>query len=177
MGDRRGIRSGSFFRTIEPLQLFTQHLADGLIATDGIQRSSVATVGTAPVTVFSKLIDPGFDLALKEIEISLTQRFDNLLATSVGSLFYYWQMRREALEGTVGAWVNITGTYSKGVPTSGVSGDPSEDTFSGYVPVGSIPDAPLRLQLIATAIVAASFAADVKNSSYIKLVGSVIPGS
>ena len=183
MGDRRGVRSGSFFRTIEPLQAITLHLVDGLVATDGVQYSSVATVGTTAVEVFSKVVDPGIDLDLKELEVSFTQRFDNLNAALVGSMVYYWQARQRGVS-TQSAWISLTGTYAKNVPTSGVTGDPSEDTFSGYLPVASLPPlaAPeqgrgVEVRLMAVAFSAAHLGGQVKNDSFVTFVGSVIPGT
>ena len=170
---RRGVDI-KIARTIEPWQEFIFKLVDGLVATDGIQRSPVATIGTTGVEVLSKLLDPGLDFKLLMIEVGLTQRFDNLNAASVGTANYYWQMRQENVA-TTRAWVNFTGTLAKGVPTSGVAGDPVEDTFSGYVNVGSVPECPVRLRLMAVALADAQFLADVKNSSYAKLAGLVIP--
>ena len=176
MPDRRGIQ-GEPIRRVETLQqIYTVHPVGGLVATDGVVYSAVATVGTTAVEVFATLVEPGLDVVLKELEVGLTQRFDNLNAAAVASLSYYWRVRQNN-QATLGAWLGIMATQSKGVPTSGVSGDPAEDTFSGYVPVGSLPEAPFDISLMALALVASSFAASVKNSSYLKLVGITIPGT
>ena len=176
MPERRGVGGGTIERRTEVLQTFVLHPVGGLVATDGVVYSAVATVGTTAVEVFSQLIDPGMDVKLTELEVGLTQRFNNLIATSVGSIAYYWRARQNN-QATLGAWLGIMATQSKGVPTSGVSEDPAEDTFSGYIPVGSLPEAPFDISLMAVALVASSFVVDAKNSSYIKLVGAVIPGT
>ena len=156
-------------------------VVEGLVATDGLVYSPVATFGTTPVDILDVLLDPGYSMALKKIQVGLTQSFDNLIASSVGSLIYYWRMRSEYInpQGTkvTGAYVNIMGTYAKGIPTSGVSGDPAEDTVSGYVAVASLPGAPVRAVLTAVGLVASSMAGKVKNSSYFEIEGIVIPGT
>ena len=158
-------------------------LTNGLVATDGVQYSAIATFGTTAVQILSSLIDPGFNVALKKIEVGLTQSFTGLNGSFVASMNYYWQVRSEYKEigGTPSApyekqsaLVNITGTYQKAVGTLAAS----EDTFSGYIPIGSLPYAPVRL--ILTAIGpdrAAVCQGRVKNSSYIRLVGNIIPGT
>ena len=176
MPERRAVTSEPIHRVVTPQQSYVIHPVGGLVATDGVVYSAVATVGTTAVEVFSSLIDPGVDMALREIEVGLTQRFNNLDAASVASLSYYWRVRQNN-QATLGAWLGIMATQSRGVPTSGVSGDPAEDTFSGYIPVGSLPEAPFDISLMAVALVASSFVVDAKNSSYIKLVGAVIPGT
>ena len=171
-----GARIGAEF-----LQTYIEHLGAGLVPTDGVQYSPVATFGTTAVEILNQLIDPGLNFYLKELEVGLTQRFDNLKADSVGSLIYHWKLRPEYVnpQGTkiIGDYINITGTYSKGMPTSGLAGDPAEDTFSGYVPVGSVQAAPVRAVLTAIGLVADSMTGEVKNSSYIRLIGAVIPGA
>ena len=173
---RRNVSPTPVIRSVDLIREFLLRPVANLLATTGVQYSAVATVGTTAVEIFTKLIDPGVDVALMELEVALTQRFDNLIASSVGSLAYYWRARTN-LGGTINAWVDLMATQAKGVPTSGVAGDPAEDTFSGYIPVASLPDAPFDLSLMAVALVASSFAADVKNSSYVRLVGATIPGT
>ena len=175
------IKPGGARTGVEFLQTYTEHLGAGLVATDGVQYSAVATFGTTAIEVLNQFIDPGVNLYLKELQVGFTQRFDNLKATSIGSLAYHWQIRPEYVnpQGTqvTGAYTNITGTYAKSIPTSGVAGDPAEDTFSGYVAVGSVPAAPIRIVLTARGLVDASMTGEVKNSSFIKMIGAVIPGS
>lgn len=177
------IKPGGIRMSLEAVQERIFHPVTGLLGTSGVRYSSVVTFGTTPAEIWNQLIDPSANLSLDENEVGLTQRFDNLLATSVGSLIYHWDVREEwydrsGVVGTkrTGAWIGITGTYVKGIPTSGVAGDPAEDTFSGYIPVGSIPHAPVRLRLTAVGLVANSMTGEVKNSSYIRLAGVVIPG-
>lgn len=170
---RGGIRIGA-----ELIQDITRHIVDGLVPTDNVQYTAVATVGTTAVSVFNKLFDPGFTIGLQELEVGLTQKFTGLNGSFVGSLNYHWQARSEYVnsQGTqiTGAYINITGTYVKAVGTLTTS----EDTFQGYVPVASLPFAPIRLLL--TAIDkdrAANFTGKVKNDSYIRMVGHIIPGT
>ena len=156
-------------------------VVEGVVATDGVVYSPIATFGTTALEVFNKLMNPGFNLALQKIQVGLTQRFDNLIATSVGSLIYHWRAREEYIdaEGSVHTepYVNLMATYSKGIPTSGVAGDPAEDTFSGYSPVGTLRRAPVRISLMAVGLVASSMTGEVKNSSFVELAGIVIPGT
>ena len=174
--ERRGIGAGPILMAQPKLQELIIHPVANLLATDGVQISAVATVGTTAVEVFTKLIDPGMDMRLLELEVGLTGRFDNLIANSVGSIAYYWRARRN-IQGTQHAWLGLMATQGIGVATGGATGDPKDDTFSGYVPVGSLADAPFDLSLMAVAIVASSMLVSVKNSSYIKLIGAVIPGT
>lgn len=162
--------------TIEVLKEFVFPLVSGLVATDGVVYSPVGTVGTANSSIHDVIIDLGFKLALRSIEVGLTQRFDNQLTNSVASLDYYWQVRSQPHGSTYG-WVNIQGTYTKVVPTSGVAGDPAEDTFSGYLSVASLPFTPIRIELTARGSVMDALRGQVKNSSFIKLMGIVIPGT
>ncbi len=171
------IRGGAIRPTIELFQTYTQHLGEGLIATDGVVYSPVATFGTTAVEILNKLIDPGFQLALKELEVGFTQKFEGLNGSFVASISYYWDARPEWQDpvGTtrIGAYVAISNTLTKGVGTLTTS----EDTLSGYVPVGSVPVAPVRIRLLATGLRVAVCTGKVKNNSYIRLVGLVIPGT
>lgn len=171
---RRGVSAAPITRGIEHLQEFVHKPVVGLMATDGVVYSPIATVGTTAVEVFSTLLDIGVDLKLLLAEVGLTQKFTNKVSSMVGSLLYYWQLRQENVA-TVRGWLNITGTMARGVP-SGV-GSLSEDTFSGYADVGSLPEAPIRARLMAIALGADALSGQVKNSSYVKLVGAVIPGN
>ena len=173
---RREVSKTPIIRTIEPIQAFIDRLVGGQIATDGVQYSAIATVGTGGTVVFTKRIDPGVDLTLKSLEVGLTQRFNNLLATSVVSLSYWWRARVDNVGTSNQNWQTLS-ALAKGIPTSGVAGDPVEDTLSGFFPVGSLPEAPFILDLIAQGLVASGLTGEVKNSSYVKLVGIVIPGT
>ena len=155
-------------------------LVDGLLPTDGIQYSSVATFGTTAVEVLNKLIDPGVNLALQKLELGLTQKFEDLNGSFAGSMTYYWEANSEALVPSGGSLfpytstkINLTGTFTKGVGTMLTS----EDTFSGLVTVASLPYAPFRLILTAVALGASRVTGKVKNASYVRLVGHIIPGT
>ena len=169
------IKRGPVRRYAELSQTYLRHLVEGQVATDGVVYSSVATFGTTAVDVIDELIDPGMPLELQQIEVGLTQRFTEL-SNAVGSIFYHWRAREEwdAL-GTknTGAWVILRGTLSKGIGSLANS----EDTLSGYVGIGTLPRAPFRLRLTAQTLNAAQFRGEVKNSSYVRLVGTVIPGT
>ncbi len=148
--------------------------------TDGVQYSSVATVGTTPVAVASELFDPGFTMGLKQVDVGLTALFTGLNGSFIGSINYYWEIRSEAKSigsGGVpaefgGAWVAVTGTYVKAVGTLTTT----EDTFSGQANVASLPYAPLRVRLTAVDSKAATSKGQVKSSSYVRMVGNVLPG-
>ena len=172
------IADGRVRRSVDLLQSFTQHLGEGLVATDGVVYSPVATFGTTAVEVLNQLIDPGFDLSLKELEVSLVQKFtEKTGGTTAGSIAYTWDARSEWYDpvGTIrtSAYVNLVGTLTKGV----ASGASSEDTLEGYVPVGSVPNAPVRIRLLARSLYASAFTGQVKNTSYVRMVGIVIPGA
>ena len=155
-------------------------LADGLVATDGVQYSGVATFGTVNTEIFSKTFNPGPTIKLDQIQVGLTQKFTGLNGSFVGSISYWWEMYPQytipssgfpvAVTGTT---INITGTYQKGVGTLTTS----EDTFSGNVPIGSIPYAPITIALKATGVRAAVCTGKVKSSSYVRLIGTTLPGT
>ena len=161
---------------------FVLHPVSGAVASGGVQLSTVATVGTTPVTVFSAKIDPPCHLDLKELEIGLTYRFTSLSAALAGSLVAYWRLQSDynKMESAgpthfVGGNINVTGTLSFNVATL-VAGSYSEHTYLGYIPIGSCPGAPLTLSLIALGVTAAIVTGQVKNDTYIRMVGAVIPG-
>lgn len=174
------IKSGEVHSVIGFLQEYSEPLVDGLVATDGVQYSSIATFGTTAVEILNKRIDPGVTMKLKELYVSLTQSFTGLNGSFVASMMYHWQVRPDdylSIVGSVhrvmGAYTNIAGTYRKAVGTLAAS----EDTFTGYIPVGSVAYAPIRLVLTAIGIQAAVCQGRVKNSSIVKLVGNIIPGA
>ena len=175
------IKPGGFRRGIEFQQEYIRHLGEGLIATDGVVYGAAATFGTTPVVIINELIDPGFSMLLKELQVGLTQEFSGNNGSLVGSISYFWEAQEAYTEPggatgptlVTGAFINVTGTIQKGVGTLTTS----EDTFSGYIPVGSLSHAPVRIKLTATGIGNHSASGRVKNSSFIKLVGNVLPGS
>ena len=162
---------------IDPFQTYVQHLGAGAIATDGVQYSSTATFGTTNAEILNELISPPFHLSLKEVEVSFVQKFEGLNGSLVATMNYYWEMRPEYInaQGSVvtGTYINLSGTLSKAVGTLITS----EDTLEGYIPVGSIPAAPVRIRLMASGLNASVATGKVKNNSYVRLVGIVIPGS
>jgi len=164
--------------TSKKLQSYTEHLGQGLVATDGIQFSPVATVGTTAVTVLDELIDPGENWDIKELEVSFVQKFTELTGgTTAGSLSYYWQIRSEYRDAAgVEATTNFV-AVNTAVGMGIASAANAENTVEGYVIVGSIPKAPVRIQMKATALYADAFEAKVKNTSYVRMVGTVIPGT
>lgn len=174
---RGGIRAG-----IEVPQIFLKHLGVGAVATDGIQYSGVVTFGTTATEVINELVDPGFSMRLVgDLEVGFTQKFEGLNASFVGTIMYYWQARTEYLDllgsggvlaPVTGSWIPLLGTLSKATGTLTTS----EDTLSGYIPVGSITHAPVRFRLMAQSLVPNS-TGKVKNSSRIKMVGNILPGS
>ena len=170
-------KRGAIRRAVSPWQTYIEHIGVGQIATDGVVYSSIATFGTTAVEILSQLIDPGVSLKLKEIEASFTQKFTGLNGSFVASMSYYWDMRSEYqnAEGSLvtSAYTPICGTYEKGVGTLVTS----EDTISGYVAVGSVPGAPVRVRLQAFGLKASVGQGKVKNDSYVRLVGIVIPGT
>ena len=174
------IKEGPVPRYANLFQEYIEYLGAGLVATSGIQYSAAITFGTTPVEVLNQLVDPGVDLGLKQLEIGFTQRFtERSGGTTAGSLVYYWEGREEWFDragvGTLrtGSWVGLSPTLSKGV----ASGANSEDSVSGFVPVPSIGHASVRVRLTGQALHASAFTGEVKNSSYVKLTGLVVPGS
>jgi hypothetical protein len=159
----------------------TLPFVDGQVSTDGVQYSSVATVGTtATFEVFNTLLDPQVSVRNNRLYFTATQKFTGLNGSVAGSLTYYWQARSEAkvpsggfITAKVGSWANIMGTYQKGVGTL-VS---VEDTLTGYLSRLSLPESPIRIRLVAQASVGANIKGEVKNPSLIRIVGSVIPGT
>ena len=166
-------------RVREELSVYTHSFKGmGLVATDGVQRTGVVTFGTVSATIIDELIDPAQDWWLKRINVGLTQRFTEVASVNA-SLSYYWQARSEyrfpgtaGLVATIRGWVVFTGTYQKGIAAKANS----EDTFSGDIDVGSLPGLPARFQLIAQGLVANSMTAQLKNSSFVEFIGTVIPG-
>ncbi len=171
-----GVRIG----VTEPLE-FVQHLPLGSIpvATSGIQYTAVVTFGTTATEIFSTLIDPGYSLYLKELEVGLTKAITGLNGSFVASCYTYWRARAESAIPSggfpcvyQGSWINITGTYQ----IAGGTLAATEDTFSGYVDTAQIPYAPVRISLMSTGVKAADATGKVKNSSYVRMVGNIIPG-
>lgn len=171
-----GIRAGLDVRVSD-----VYHPVTGNVATDGVVYSSVATVGTTAVEVFTSLIDPGVTVGLQELTVGLTQKFTGLNGSVAGSLGYYWRVRTEAnVLGSGGTYVPLTGAYVSAHATlSKLVGTllSYEDTLSGYIPLGSIPYAPVRISLMAGGLAAANLKGEVKNSSFVAFKGIAIPGT
>ena len=162
--------------SVDKYQVYSEHFVGGLIATGSVatisaQYSPVATIGTTAVQVLLATIDPGVDLRLKETYMSLIQRFTEVNNTQ-GTVIYNWEARRNN-QGTQGAWIGISPTLSKGVGSLANS----EDVLSGYVPVGSLPDAPLDIRLMASCLKASQMVGEIKNASLAQLSGFIIPGT
>lgn len=160
---------------IEALQSYTERFGAGQVGSSGLQYSAAAPFGTVATAVFDKLIDPGFSMTLKELQIHLEHRYTNLL-DAVGSVAYFWRARPEFInpQGSkvTGTYINLTGTYLIWCGSlANIVG-----TFNGYVPVGSVPNAPVRLQLVAQGLVGSTMTAEITNNSYAKLYGLTIPG-
>ena len=164
-----------------PVDITLHPWGAGLVPTDGVQYSDVATFGTVDAALANELISLPYSMDLMELEVGLTQRLTEL-TDAVGSLNYWWQAREEykdpvATLGRIGlvtgAWLPLTGTYSKGIGSLANS----EDTFAGRVSVASLPHAPFRIQLRAAGLVASTMTGEVKSSSYVRLIGNVIPGT
>ena len=176
MARTAGVRLG-----VDLAKVYIKHLGAGLVATDGVVYGAAATFGTTSVKIVDELIDPGFSMRLQELEVGLTQEFSGNNGSLVGSIFYFWEARSEYVNpagsggrlDTTTPLINITGTIQKGVGTLTTS----EDTFSGFVPVGSVTHAPVRVRLTATGIGNHAASGRVKNSSFVKLTGVVIPGA
>jgi len=172
-----GIRVG-----IDVPQIFIKHMGAGAIATNGVQYSAVVSFSTTATEVTSELVDPGYSMQLvAPMEVGLTQRLTGLNGSLIGTIVYYWQAREEYVDpiGTAGnpisrtgGWINISGTFAKATGTLVAL----TDTLSGYVPLGSIARAPVRLRLMAETL-ASNSKGEIKSSSYIKLTGNVIPGT
>lgn len=172
------ITHGRVKRKVELFQTYTRHFGEGAIATDGIAYSAVASVGATEVVVFNELIDPGVDLALQEIMVGLTCK-TTYLGSAAGSMMAVWDARSEWHDpvGTTRttSYIGLMGTFA--APLGSALTNTYEHTYAGYIPVGSVPNAPLRLRLYMKGGAAGSFTGKVKNSSYVKLVGVVIPGA
>lgn len=172
------IKRGGFRPGIEISRDYTEYLADGIVPSNAVQRSAVKTVGTVATEVFSKLIDPGYNMQLKRIQAHFIQQFTGVAANTQASYTYYWQGRYEYFDGPVGTnrtgeWMALTATYTNGVATLGSA----EATLSGLFPAGSLPIAPIRVRLMATALVQANSTGEVNAASFIRLVGNVIPST
>ncbi len=170
------IKRGPIRRYIGANQSYLEHLASGQVATDGVVYNTAVNIGTTAVEVFNKLIDPGFAMRPKEILVGLTAKFTELTG-AVGSVYYNWKARSEFVNayGSINTLVKtpITATYAKGVAASSTS----EDTFSGYLNVASLPGVPIRLSLNAVSTGAARVSAQIKNSSFVEISGLVLPGT
>ncbi len=162
---------------VETAQSFTLHPVAGLVATDGVQRTAVATFGTTPVAIFDEIINPGYNMQLTELETVLEATFVGLDAAFVGSINFQWEMGA-VFENPAGTLiseplVSVTGTIEDATGTQATI----NRSFEGYVPVGSVPHGPIRLVLTAAGIRANAATGQVLNTSYLRMVGNHIPGS
>lgn len=172
------IARGVVQRKVEAFQTFILHPITAQLGTSGIQYSPVVTISTTEVEVYNQLLKPDVQLALTELELGLTQRFIELTGgTTSGSLMYSWKARSEWDDpvGTlrITSYCGLSPTLAKGVASKATS----EDTVSGYIAVGSIPNAPLRLVLTAKSLYASAYSGEIKNDSYVRMVGVVVPGA
>ncbi len=169
------IKTGGVRRSIDLLQVYRRNLGEGLVATDGVVYTPVATFASpaGATEILNELINPGFHMSLKQIQVGLTQKFIELVGgTTTSSMSYYWDMREENY-GSLHSWIAISATYAKGIGSKASS----EDTLSGYVPVATFPVAPIRIRLQAAGLVPSSMTGAIKCSSFIEITGIVIPGA
>jgi len=159
---------------VDAIQDYTEYFGAGLVGSTGVQYSASIPCGTTATAVLNQLVDPGFSMSLKKLKVNLEHSFTEI-ADAVGSITYYWQARPEYInpQGTrvVGTYINLTGTYTIGVGSlATITG-----TLTGYVPVGSVSNAPVRIRLMAEGLVGSSFTGKISNSSYVQILGVVIP--
>lgn len=173
------VRRGGARLSIDSLTEYIHHFGAGLIATDGVVNAGTVAYGTESANIVDALINPGAQLRARHIEVGLTQTFTSANGSFNGSLSYYWQARTEHIEQETGIptlktgdWVALTGTLQKVIATLGST----EDTLSGRIDVGSLTNFPARFRLVAFAHTNPSGNGKMKNSSFIKVVGEVIPG-
>ena len=178
---------GMVQRKIDVPQTYTKYFGEGAIASGGLQYSPAVTVGsTSGVTVFNELIDPGYLLKCQQIKVDLTFKPTHL-GSVAGSLIFHWRAKSDyrglgwfdpdGAHGSIhtASYVTITGATMGGAIGSAVS-NTYEYPVSGYLPIASLPTSPIRIQLIAQNT-ANQFTAQVKNTSYIQLIGITIPGA
>jgi len=179
------IKGGGFRLGVDKWFDKTYHFVDGLVSTDGVQESSVASFGTTAVDILTTTIDPGYTVRLDKIQFGATYRIYGLNGSFVGSVYAYWRMQSKNFNipsggflaaGSLGA-VNIAGTYQHTVATYKDAPSYSEFSLSGYINVGSVPYAPLEVKLTCNGVRAGIAYARVKNSSFVRLVGHTVPGT
>ena len=155
------VKRGPIRRYIGHLQTYLHHFGEGLVATDGVVYTAVATFGATATSILDELVDPGFAMDLKELELSTVQKFEEL-TDAQGSIAYNIRVREEWTGyGThyLGAWVDVSGTYTKGIGSLASS----EDTLEGYLSVASISRAPVRVQVRAVTLAASQFTGKIKR--------------
>ncbi len=161
---------------VEIAKSFTLHPVDGQVSSGGVQFSSVATFGTTPVEIFNKVINPGYNQQLTELEANLEANFEGLNGSFVGSINYQWEMQEafRTSEGTVltGTLISVSGTIEDAMGTlANIT-----RSLEGYIPIGSVPHSPVRLILTVAGLRASVGVAKVTNNSYVRLVGNILPG-
>ena len=171
---RREVLASPVQRIVDQLVAYEKVLSiTNTIATDGVQYSGVITVGTVAANIMLETIDPGVDVRLKSLEVSLTVRFDNLIA-AVGSIHYVAEIARNN-QGTIDFFLRISPTMALGVGSLTYV----EQTLTGQVDLTGllIPEAPLNIRVYAAALVASSMTGRIKNTSYVSLVGNALVGN
>jgi len=154
-------------------------LVDGQVATDGIQYSTAVACATgSDVNIISKTIDFGDNIRPLKIEVGLTQKFVGGNGSLAGSLMYYWQGRVNALvpsgQGVANyqsGWCALSPTISKGIGTLVTV----EDTLSGDLSVATFGYFPIDIRLVTRG--APSISGYLKNASYVRVIGNIIPGT
>ena len=143
----------------------------------GVQYGATGGAANVETTVVDVFADPGYQISPRHVEAGLTVKW-TVTASQAGTLMYHWRARQEYNDpvGTqrIGSWETLTnGTIGLLIGTA--AGNNLEDTQSGYLPV---PIAfPARFQLRAQNNVAGVAVGEIKNNSYIRTVGIVIPGT
>lgn len=158
----------------------TFHPVEGQVGTDPWK--SVASLGASAVELLSALIDPGVEVRPDELEFVLNYRFSTI-TSNTGSLDYNWKIRSEDYIGyasggvptlKVDSYVALSPSYSHSIAGS----THSAGSLTGYFSVASLPHgAPFRVVLTAKAQAADKLVGQVHNSSYVRLIGRVVPGT
>lgn len=142
----------------------------------GIQYSPTGAAGTTAAEILSVLVNPGYQMSPKWMEAALTSKF-TLTASTGGTTIYYWQARQIITDpiGTLRqtTWSMIT-SGTRVITIGSAAGNNQENTDSGYIP--SPPALPAEFRLMAEGNVSGVVVGEIKNNSYIKAIGNIIPG-